>query len=352
MDTVMKRLQQLAGSRRLSPRGIPAGRLDDPRMGSLFTDDFCAARVVVVGFPYDEGCVRNGGRAGASLGPQAFRRFVTSLGPTYNPEFDIDLRSGLQGGVFDAGDVGGEAEDVSLLRPVAGLEDAHRSLEEAVALIIGCGKIPFVIGGGNDQSAANGRGALSFLHGEHNGDAPRPLGIINIDAHLDVRPLLDDGTRVHSGSPFRELLLDPRTQAASGGKHFVEYACQGQQCSKEHAEFVREQGGTLMWLTSLGLVSASFLRAMDVAGENCFVSFDIDAVRSSDCPGVSCPGSVGLSAQDALTIAKMAGRNPNVLLMDVSELNPVIEDYRSPRLAVMMFYHFLLGVAERSGKAK
>ena len=46
-------------------------------------------------------------------------------------------------------------------------------------------------------------------------------------------------------------------------------------------------------------------------------------------------------------MARAAGRAPQVRLMDVSELNPVVEDYRSPRLAVMMFYYFLMGISER-----
>lgn len=34
----------------------------------------------------------------------------------------------------------------------------------------------------------------------------------------------------------------------------------------------------------------------------------------------------------------------------MSELNPAIEDYRSPRLAVLIFYYFLLGYSERLAK--
>lgn len=333
----MKRLLQVAGARRLSPASINLGRSDDPRLGTIFTDDFPSARVVLLGFPHDEGCTRNGGRPGAALGPQAFRRFVTALGPIRNPEHEIDLTTSLGGGVYDAGDV--VAADSTL-------EGAHRALEEAVTLVLQAGKVPFIIGGGNDQSAPNGRGAYAYLDSTSHSS---PLGIINIDAHLDVRPLLgEDHSIPHSGSPFRELLLHQRALRTNGGAHFVEYACQGQQCSKEHADFVKEQGGTLMWLTKdVHRVSESFPRAMDIAGEHIFVSFDIDAVQGSDCPGVSCPGNVGLSAQDAMDISRMAGRNPKVLLMDVSELNPAVEDYRSPRLAVMMFYHFLIGLAER-----
>lgn len=328
------------GLNRLSRSSIVASRSDDPRMGVLFTDEFDECRVVLIGFPYDEGCVRNGGRAGAKLGPVAFRRFAAVLGPAFNPEYDVDLQRVK---VFDLGDVGrDDGGDVEL-------EDAHKALEAAVTFCLSCHKIPFVVGGGNDQSAPNGRGALAHLKKKQNSSAsqtPTLLGVINIDAHLDVRPKING--KVHSGTPFRELL----EHDGGGLCHLVEFACQGQQCSKEHANFVTAHGGELFWLTQLSAprvdaFAIALDRAMSKSNGSVFVSFDIDAVQGSDCPGVSCPGSVGLSAQDAIDISLASGKHPGVMLMDISELNPAVEDYRSPRLAVMMFYHFLMGVAHR-----
>jgi hypothetical protein len=78
-----------------------------------------------------------------------------------------------------------------------------------------------------------------------------------------------------------------------------------------------------------------------------FVSFDIDSISGADCPGVSCPATVGLTAFDAVSICFIAGLHPRVKLVDVSELNPVVEDYRSPRLVVNMFYYFLMGLSQR-----
>lgn len=59
--------------------------------------------------------------------------------------------------------------------------------------------------------------------------------------------------------------------------------------------------------------------------------------------GVSCPANVGLTAEEALDICYWAGRNPAVALVDISEYNPKIEDYRTGRLVANMFYYFLLG---------
>lgn len=78
------------------------------------------------------------------------------------------------------------------------------------------------------------------------------------------------------------------------------------------------------------------------------MSFDIDAIKSSDCPGVSAPGAIGLSSEDALQICFMAGKNPKVRLFDMSEYNPLIEEYRTGRLVATLFYYFAMGVASRS----
>ena len=64
--------------------------LDDPRLGdyirTLSLEQFPEAlkapssdrlSVAFTGFPYDEGCRRNGGRVGAEDGPEVVRKFGT-----------------------------------------------------------------------------------------------------------------------------------------------------------------------------------------------------------------------------------------------------------------------------------
>ncbi len=173
------------------------------------------------------------------------------------------------------------------------------------------------------------------------------MGVINIDAHLDVRPLAEG--RPHSGSSFRQLLEDSRFD----GKNFIEFAAQGAQCSREHAQYIYRKNGRILWLDEVqGQRSAveSFEASLGNLGWKCpaiFVSFDLDSVMGSEAPGVSCPGVLGLTAREALSIAQAAGRHPSVSLFDLSEFNPQIEEERTGRLAVAMFYYFCLGVASR-----
>jgi arginase family enzyme len=178
-----------------------SGYADDPRLGSLITagDD---GELVLVGYACDEGVRRNGGRVGAAQGPAAMRRQLPRMGTLFNPEFGIDLRHALR--ISDAGDIA--ASDSA-----ASLEQIHAALRARVASLVARGKVPFVVGGGNDQSFANASGLLDAKRGE----SSLRLGVINIDAHFDVRPMLPAADPsapplAHSGSPFRQLLDSDR----------------------------------------------------------------------------------------------------------------------------------------------
>ncbi|NIQ03416.1 MAG: hypothetical protein GWM98_26115 [Nitrospinaceae bacterium] len=303
---------------------------DDTRLADIIQSG-TDGRVVLLGFPHDAGVALNGGRPGARLGPEKFRSWTGRYGTVDNPEMNIDLSQTV---ISDAGDV---PAGISLAK-------AHAALQEQAAAILRKGGIPFVVGGGNDQSWPNACALLST-------QPDAAIGVINIDAHLDVRPLKDG--QAHSGSPFRLLLEDPRFD----GEHFIEFGAQGGQVSREHARYVKDKGGQIIWYSEVSRGDAAgdaFGNALGRLAWECdslFVSFDLDSVRASDAPGVSCPGVMGLRAKEAFEMAFAAGAHPKVRLFDLSEYNPPIEEERTGRLAVGIFYHFCLGVASRKRKA-
>eukprot|EP00762_Andalucia_godoyi_P006700 ANDGO_06152.mRNA.1 Formimidoylglutamase len=321
---------------------------DDVRLGEVISPGM-EGDIVLIGFARDAGVIRNNGRPGAANGPAAFRRMLGRTGTIVNPEWNLDLRSPNGPTVSDAGDVVGDS-----------LEEAHAHLEQMVTQIVRRGGIPFIVGGGNDQSYPNAAGVLNVLT-----ERRQSLGVVNIDAHLDVRPLKPvsqlsdaakatlppalvhgaDGLVAHSGSPFRKLLEDPRFN----GTMFAEFACQGSQCSQEHTDYVRSKGGKLYWFGDIqSSAVASFSRAVDAMRSDCvFVSFDIDSIVSASCPGVSAPATYGLTAWDACQMLKNSGEDSRVVAVDMSEFNPLVEEYRTAKLVTQMFYHFVAGVAIR-----
>lgn len=204
---------------------IPLFKRDDPKLGNIISDGI-HGDVVIIGFPYDEGVTRNLGRRGGDYGPDSLRRFIPKIGPIVNPELGISLEN------FVISDYGNIQADT--------FEKAHEKLAAKVKTVLSKphNPIPVVIGGGNDQSWSNASGFLNYC--VDNNYVPI---VINIDAHLDVRSLDDEG-RLHSGCPFRLVLEDSRFQTLSG--KFYEFASQGSQCAQPHVDFVRSKGGEIV----------------------------------------------------------------------------------------------------------
>jgi formiminoglutamase len=67
-----------------------------------------------------------------------------------------------------------------------------------------------ILGGGHDLAFAHGKSLLQFVQ-----EKGEKLGIINLDAHFDLRPLID--RKGHSGSPFFQL--------AERFPHDFQYTC-------------------------------------------------------------------------------------------------------------------------------
>lgn len=323
-------------------------RSDDPRMGTLLGQD--PAKLSLILWPFDEGCVRNGGRPGAKSGPHIALEHIRKTGVLHNVPA-MGRNAHTDGDYVDLTEYG--IAGPHWIAPGASLEDAHANLREQVAAELQAQRIPFIIGGGNDQSWPNVDALLRTR-------VDIKLGVINIDAHFDVRPLVEDG-KMHSGAPFRMLLESDAYRA--GKVQFVEFAAQGQQCAKAHVDYLVEKEAQIIWMEHLRwskdchAVKNAFkdvltsMRDCDVI----FVSFDIDSIRQSDVPCVSCPSPLGLSAEEALDIMVLAGKEPRVGMVDVSEFNPEVctaMSYNVGRFVANMLYHFILGRAQHDKKEK
>ena len=132
----------------------------------------------------------------------------------------------------------------------------------------------------------------------------------------------------------------------------IEFASQGSQCSIDHVNYIRTRSpqATILWFNQikdrLSETFLSLLQSAEDSSSSIFVSFDIDSILSSSCPGVSCPATVGLSSDQACQLAFLAGQSSRVKLFDLSEFNPIVEQYRTGKLVSLIFYHFLLGKAK------
>jgi formiminoglutamase len=268
---------------------------------------------------------RNQGRPGAAEAPQAIRPWLYRL-TSWDGRADADL-AGL--GLLDLGDV----------RCDGGLEESQQALAEVIAAILASRAIPVVVGGGHETAYGHFLGYVL---------AQRRVAILNIDAHLDVRPRL--GEKGHSGSPFRQALehsLHPLP-----GSHYVCLGAQPHAVSREHGRYVLDKGGAIRWCADVrGRLRECFAaeqQRLAEVGSSLYVTLDSDVVRQADVPGVSAPNPTGLDGDEVAACAACMGASPEVSSFEVVEINPSVDrDGQSARWAAVTIWHFLSGMARR-----
>jgi formiminoglutamase len=299
---------------------VPATAADDPRLGHLLGTATApdAARVVIVGFPVDEGVRRNGGRPGAAEAPAAIRQALYRLTP--DPD-EFDAFTALVRHAADLGD----------LEPTGDLEADQEALGEVLAPHLARGAAAVVLGGGHETAYGH------FLAYAHRGER---IHILNWDAHPDVRPLIDG--RGHSGSPFRQMLEHPSGACAG----YTVAGLNPPAVARAHLDYLAARGGAAHFNTT---VNFSVIDRLYAGCENAtLASFDLDAVEQAAAPGVSAPTAGGLSVHLWLHAAYQAGRCSTVGSIDVVELCPPLDpDGRTARLAARTVWEFLRGLAQR-----
>ncbi len=305
---------------------------NDPRLSDLIlpASDASSADIIIFGVPTDEGIRRNGGRTGASEAPDAIRHWLGKLTPFAGPHFKRQLDEIR---IADLGNI-----------PDGDLEAMHEAALQRTSELIASGKIVVALGGGHDVTYPLVQG---FGRAQH---VPTEIGLINVDAHLDVREKRNG--KHHSGSSFRLLLEEGIVK----GEHFAEIGIQSFAASKAHFDWVLQQGARILTFedaTAAHLPNA--FEECEVAithGDPDFpiyLSFDMDSVRASDAPGVSAPAPIGFLAEEAYELAVAAGLSKNVRMLDIVEVSPPQDvDGRTSRLAARMIAGFLAGVANRN----
>jgi len=305
----------------------PLANTIDPRLKHRFRSwDGQEAGAVLIGVPFDEGVVLGGGRPGADKGPTAFRQALIRFGTTYDSEQGTDFNH-LR--LADAGD----------LEVVPGNVDAtHERFAAAVTAILDKGTIPITIGGGHDNTF----GSVKALVEKY----PSVAGI-NVDAHLDLREVVDG--RISSGTPFRRILEELHLP----GENLVEFGLQSAVNSQAHMQYA-EKHGVKCWTRGQlrEQISATIffkeLQQLSTRANTLFISVDLDTFAAAYAPGVSAPGTEGLTPEEGRQLAFAAGRHPGVRLFELMELNPNFDiDERTSRLAVMLLCAFLAGLANR-----
>jgi formiminoglutamase len=281
-----------------------------------------APGVALLGFASDAGVRRNRGRPGAAEGPGALRRMLANLA----------WHGGDSERLYDAGDVACDGD---------ALEEAQSAYGERLAALLRAGHFPIGLGGGHEIAWAAYQGVARALEGH-----PRleRLGIINFDAHLDLRvpQVRGQGT---SGTPF--LQIAEARQAA--GLDF-RYLCIGaSEAANTPALFDRAArlgAGVVRDVDAAGPAAEMALQRFIADSSAVYLTFCLDVLPPAVAPGVSAPSGLGVALHRAVALLRSAladcghGRpGSRLLLADVAELSPAHDpDGRTSRTAARLVY--------------
>jgi formiminoglutamase len=193
----------------------------------------------------------------------------------------------------------------------------------------------FAIGGDNSLTAPLGAGALGDL---------ATAGLVTLDAHHDIR----EGRS--NGSPVRRLL-----DAGMDAERVVQVGIADWANSRSYAAEAHARGVTVVHRGDVARrgIEDTMRHALDVAGAGgrpVVVDLDLDVCDRSVAP--ACPASLpgGLTAQEAMHAAFVAGRDPRVRGIDVTEVDATNDapDERTVRLAALCLLEAAAGLALRA----
>ncbi len=276
-----------------------------------------------LGFCCDRGISNNHGRTGSAAGPLSIRKQMCNL-PVNFPE-EIKL--------WDAGDIYYCGRN---------LEKAQKRLTQEVERIMGAGFFPIVLGGGHELAYGHYTGLLNSMK--------EPPGIVNMDAHFDLRPYSSEAS---SGTMFRQIYDDLLTR-----KEQFSYLCLGiQSCANTKALFrTAEETGTeylmAMDIKNSPITSLSKkLTAFIDRNSSIYMTLCADVISSAFAPGVSAPQPFGLDPETVVTIVKQVAATGKLKAFDIAEVSPRFDsDNITSRLAAVIIFALINAMADIPGE--
>ena len=273
-----------------------------------------AQAIALLGFCCDEGVRRNQGREGAVDGPAALRQAMASF--AWHLDDDVQF--------FDAGDVYCTNQN---------LEEAQKQLGKKTGTLLSNTYKTIILGGGHETAYGHFLGIKQSL------PEGQQLGIINFDAHFDLRSYEKQAT---SGTPFLQIA----DELASKSIDF-NYLCLG----------IQQQGNTQKLFNTAEAYGADYVLApaMQVynfealrerlqqfiaVADMLYVSIDLDVFAAAYAPGVSAPTALGIHPEVVLLLLQEIISSGKLLTLDIVELNPKLDiDNRTAKLGASLLYH-------------
>lgn len=271
---------------------------------------------VLIGFSCDEGVRRNQGNTGSAHAPNALRLALASSAWRLPKEHYL----------VDAGNIVCEGRE---------MEEAQVKLGHVVKKHFEKGLTPIILGGGHETFYGHYLGVRAFLGEE------KKLGLINIDAHFDLRPY--DG-QSSSGTMFRQV-LDEDSHAsylALGIQRYGNTESLFQKADELGCEYIYEDE---LQEALVAKVLSSFIGRHDAV----ILTLCMDVIDAAAAPGVSAPSPFGLDPKVVRSIIRQVVADPKTLSFDIAEVNPSLDlGGRTVKLGAAFVNEAIMGFYKKS----
>ena len=272
--------------------------------------------IAFLGYASDAGVNRNLGRIGASLGPDAIRQQLGKMPNHLTAETEL----------LDLG---------NLVSPDGDVEFIQEQLAVAVALIKTESVFPIILGGGHDLAYGHFNGLSKHMA------EGKTIGIINFDAHFDLRP---NTVENNSGTPFYQIAVAQHNQNKSfkylalgirkdaNTKDLYDFA------EAHRAFYVQREYFSIHFLEHVQLRVMQFIEDVDYL----YTTIDLDGFSSAFAPGVSAASPMGFAPDIVMECLKLILESGKLAGLDIVELNPNFDlDGQTAKLAASLLHYVI-----------
>lgn len=256
------------------------------------SDHICA----ILGFECEEGVRRNQGRLGAAKAPNAIRQALASL--------PWRMREGKR--IVDAGNVICNNEE---------LEAAQKTLGNAVSNLLSKSAVPIILGGGHETLYGHYLGVRKHI------GSKASLGIINIDAHFDLRSY---ELQPSSGTMFRQILEQDKNSRyfVLGIQRFGNTQELFDKADELGVRYILEEDMHEERMEDITSALREFIEQQDYV----ILTLCTDVINAAFAPGVSAPSPFGLTPMVVRTLVRAVTANEKTLSFDICEVNPAVDE--------------------------
>ncbi len=272
--------------------------------------------IALLGYECDEGVKLNQGRDGAAKGPDAIRKQLGKL-PNHLKNETLLL-------------------DIGNVQHTSGnLEATQELLSDKVSHLLNTNNFPILLGGGHDIAYATYNGIKSYM------DNSKTIGIINFDAHFDLR---SNYNGANSGTPFYQIAEECKIDELP-----FHYLCLGIRndandtvlfnTAKElEVKYILRDTFRIQFHNEINAWINAFIKNVDMV----YVTIDLDGFSSAYAPGVSAPSPMGFTPDVVLESLKTITATGKLVALDIAEMNPKYDvDHQTARLAASLIHQVI-----------